>query len=165
MIGFHAPRLLRRILYPLAATIVGAAATPAIGQPSEGGLYIAGAGFSFARAAAQALGANPEGQRFFLLSLPPETQALATSASGPVATVRDRVVAAGGVLFVCQRDVDSGKVDLARLVPGVVAVRGWPPGGASGTMPQGERYFQGENRAVLPASNEALRRLRASCSN
>lgn len=164
MIEFHARRLLRRILYPLAATIVAAAA-PAIGQPSEGGLYIAGAGFSFARAAAQALGANPEGQRFFLLALPPETQALATSASGPVATVRDRVVASGGVLYVCQRDVDRGKVDLARLVPGVVAVRGWPSGGSSATMPPGERYFQGENRAVLPASNDSLRRLRASCSD
>jgi hypothetical protein len=43
-------------------------------------------------------------------------------------------------------------------------VRGWPPSGSSATLPPGERYFQGENPAVLPASNEALRRLRSTCS-
>ncbi len=165
MTWFHARRVLRCMLYPLATAILGSGAMPAIAQPTEGGLYIAGDGFSFARAAAQALGANPEGQRFFLLSLPPETRALETATTGSVAAVRDRVVASGGVLYVCQRDVDRGKVDLARLVPGVVAVRGWPSGGSSATMPPGERYFQGENRAVLPASNDSLRRLRASCSD
>jgi hypothetical protein len=159
---FRTSRRLRGKLIGVAA--VCAAAIPAAAQPPEGGLYVAGAGFSFARAAAQALGGNPAGQPFFLLALPPETQALETAATGPVATVRDRVIAAGGVLMVCRRDIDSGKVNPARLVPGVVAVRGWPPSGSSATLPPGERYFQGENPAVLPASNEALRRLRSTCS-
>ena len=43
---------------------------------SEGGLYIAGAGFSFQVAAERALAQNPGGRRFFVLSLPPETAAL-----------------------------------------------------------------------------------------
>ncbi|HRI18035.1 MAG TPA: hypothetical protein PL196_05890, partial [Burkholderiaceae bacterium] len=77
--------------------------------------------------------------------------------------LRERVVAANGVLFVCQRDIDNGRVPAARLAPGVVAVRGWPASGV-GEMSDGQRHFAGENPANLPASNEALRRLRSSCS-
>jgi hypothetical protein len=32
-------------------------------------------------------------------------------------------------------------------------------------LPPGERYFKDENPAHLPASNEALRRLRSTCSD
>ena len=60
--------------------------------------------------------------------------------------------------------VDSGKVTPAALVPGVVAVRGWPPAGSTELAP-GERYFAGENRDLLPASNQGLRRLRATCTD
>jgi hypothetical protein len=74
------------------------------------------------------------------------------------------VIAANGVLLVCQRDIDSGRISAAALAPRVVAVRGWPPAG-SPSLPPGERYFQGENPANLPASNEALRRLRSTCSD
>jgi hypothetical protein len=148
----------------VAVALALCAAAPAAAQTEEGGVYVAGDGFSFARAAAQALGSNPHGARFFLLALPPETSALETSATGPVAAVRDRVTAAGGVLYVCQRDVDSGKVNPARLVPGVIAVRGWPPPG-SGDLPADARYFPGENPANLPSSNSGLRRLRKICSD
>jgi hypothetical protein len=96
--------------------------------------------------------------------LPPETRALETGATGRVVRAREQVTAAGGVLMVCQRDVDSGKVNLAALVPGVVAVRGWPPAGST-ALPPGERYFEGENRDVLPASNQGLRRLRSTCAD
>ncbi len=144
------------------ACAAGAVAT-AGAQSAQGGLYIAGAGFSFGQAAVQALKTNPEGQRFFLLSVPPETRALETAANEPLAALRARVLEAGGVLYVCQRDVDSGKVRLATLVPGVIAVRGWPPAG-SAQLPADARYFPGENPAALPASNEALRRLRSTCS-
>jgi hypothetical protein len=144
------------------ATALGAAAGAAHAQ--EGGVYVAGDGFSFAKAASQALSTNPAGQRFFLLALPPETRALKANASGRLASVRKRVTAAGGVLMVCQRDVDSGKVDLAALVKGVVAVRGWPPPGST-ALPPGERYFADEDRSVLPAANEGLRRLRTSCTD
>lgn len=130
---------------------------------SEGGLYVAGYGFSFEEAAGRGLAQNPKGQRFFVLVLPPHTRALTQAATKTETVVRDRVTAAGGVLFVCQRDVDDRSVDLAKLVPGVVAVRGFPPPG-SNAIAHGERYFPGENPDRLPSGNEALRRLRAACS-
>jgi hypothetical protein len=129
----------------------------------EGGLYIAGYRFSFERAAEQGLARNPPGQRFFVLALPPNTAALTTSATTSAAAVREQVVAAGGVLFVCQRDIDNGSINAATLVPGVVAVRGFPPRG-SDALPRGERYFPGENRANLPRNNRTLKRLRSTCS-
>jgi hypothetical protein len=45
----------------------------------------------------------------------------------------------------------------------VVPVRGWPTKGSS-ELPPGERYFPGEDRTNLPASNEALRQLCAACA-
>ena len=160
----HTRHPLRSNLIAAAAAICAAGiAAPASAQ-TEGGLYIAGYGFSFPEVVDRAIAQNPGGQRFFLLSLPPETQALTTSAAGPLAAARDRVVAANGVLLVCQRDIDSGRISAAALAPRVVAVRGWPPVG-SPSLPPGERYFQGENPANLPASNEALRRLRSTCSD
>ena len=132
-------------------------------QAGEGGLYVAGAGFSFEAAADRALIQNPGGRRFFLLTLPPEASALRRNALPAQARLRDRVVAANGVLLVCQRDLDKGRIDAAQLVPGVVPVRGWPPKG-SPQLPPGQRYFPGEDRSQLPAANEALRRLRSTCS-
>ena len=85
------------------------------------------------------------------------------SAPKSSAEVRKRVAASNGVLLVCQRDIDNGSIDASKLVPGVVAVRGFPPPG-SNAIPPGERYFPDENRATLPQANEALRRLRSSCS-
>lgn len=160
----HTRRPLRSNLVATAAAVCTAVIAAPIFAQSEGGLYIAGYGFTFQEVADRAIAQNPGGQRFFLLSLPPETQALTTSAAGPLAAARDRVLAANGVLLVCQRDIDSGRINAAALAPRVVAVRGWPPAG-SPSLPPGERYFQGENPANLPASNEALRRLRSTCSD
>ncbi|RPH60499.1 MAG: hypothetical protein EHM83_14360 [Burkholderiales bacterium] len=148
---------------------LGAAALIAFAWPAtalaqdQGGLYIAGYGFNFEQAAEQGLARNPQGQRFFVLALPPHTAALTTAATQSAAAVRDRVVASGGVLFVCQRDIDNGSVDAAKLAPGVIAVRGFPPRG-SDEIPRGERYFPDENRNNLPSNNETLRRLRGACS-
>ena len=129
----------------------------------EGGLYIAGSGFSFEQAANRGLAQNPKGQRFFVLALPPNAAALTKGAPKSAAAVRERVTAAGGVLLVCQRDIDNRSVDATKLVPGVVPVRGFPPAG-SNAIPHGERYFAGENPDNLPRSNDALRRLRSACS-
>lgn len=148
---------------------LGAAALMACALPhsalaqAEGGLYIAGYRFSFERAAEQGLERNPAGQRFFVLALPPNTVALTTAATPSAAAVRERVVAAGGLLLVCQRDIDSGKVSAASLVPGVVAVRGFPPRG-SNAIPSGERYYPDEDRTVLPQDNRSLKRLRKTCT-
>jgi len=151
--------LLRSAWVALVATSCAAAAAAL----DEGGLYIAGAGFDFQTTAERALAQNTGGRRFFLLSLPPETAALLANATGPPATLRDRVAAASGVLLVCQRDIDSGKIRADGLVPVVVAVRGWPPAGSNDSAP-GQRHFAGENPAHLPAANEALRQLRSTCS-
>ncbi len=155
---------LRRTLARLGAVIAIAGALPAAARAqAEGGVYIAGYGFGFTQAAQQALAKNPPGQRFFLLALPPNTEALTRRAPRSAATARERVVARGGVLLVCQRDLDSGAVRAADLVPGVVAVRGFPPPGAA-DIPPGQRYFPGEDGSRLPQSNTGLRRLRSTCA-
>jgi hypothetical protein len=129
----------------------------------EGGLYIAGDGFSFQAAAQRAMRQNPFGQRFFLLSLPPEAAALTTAADRPQTRLRKQVLAAGGVLLVCQRDIDQRRIDATLLVREVVPVRGFPPLG-SGLLPDDRRYFADEDRNHLPAANEALRTLRSTCT-
>lgn len=157
-------RPLARTALRLAAAIAVACALPWPARAqSEGGLYIAGYGFSFANASRQAVAQNPQGQRFFVLALPPNTVALTRRAKRSDVAARDRVVARGGVLLVCQRDVDSGAVRAADLVPGVVVVRGFPPPGGA-DIPPGERFFPGEDGSRLPQSNTTLRRLRSTCS-
>lgn len=136
---------------------------PAVWAHAEGGLYIAGSGFTFQVAAERALAKNPRGRRFFVLTLPPEAASLLGSASPSQRALRERVMAANGVLLVCQRDLDNGRIDPARLAGGVTPVRGWPEPG-SNEMPSGQRYFANEDRSRLPAANEALRRLRSTCS-
>lgn len=145
-----------------AAWIASALPGTALAQ-DEGGLYIAGSGFSFEQAANRGLAQNPKGQRFFVLALPPNGAALTKAAPKSAAAIRERVTAAGGVLLVCQRDIDNGSLDAVKLVPGVVSVRGFPPAG-SNAIPHGDRYFPGENPDHLPRNNETLRRLRAACS-
>lgn len=153
-----------RNLKRLGATLLVACAVPlAAAAPREGGLYIAGYEFNFDQAASRGLAQNPKGRRFFVLTLAPNADALTASAPQSSIALRERVIRSNGVLFVCQRDIDNRRIDASRLVPGVVAVRGFPPRGST-IIPHGERYFPDENRDVLPKSNEALRRLRATCS-
>jgi len=147
----------------LMIALLAATAGPAMAQDAEGGLYIAGDGFSFNTAAQRGLAQNPGGRRFFLLTLPPAADSLRLNATPAQARMRARVVAGNGVLLVCQRDLDNRRLDAAQLVPQVVPVRGWPPLG-SNVLPPGERYFPGEDRSNLPAANEALRQLRSACA-
>jgi hypothetical protein len=158
----NCPRTKLIVRLGVAAWIASGVAGTAVAQ-DEGGLYVAGSGFSFEQAASRALAQNPKGQRFFVLALPPNSAALTKGAPPSAAAVRERVTAAGGTLLVCQRDIDNRAVDAATLVPGVVPVRGFPPAGSS-ALPHGERYFAGENPDNLPRSNDALRRLRSACS-
>jgi hypothetical protein len=150
-------------LLALPAALIACAMPQAALAQDEGGLYVAEGRFSFEQAAGQGLASNPAGQRFFVLALPPNAAALTKSAPKSAAAVRDRVLAAGGVLMVCKRDVDSGAIDAVTLVPGVVVVGGVPPRG-SDALPQGERYFPDEQRDQLPANNSTLTRLRNTCS-
>lgn len=147
----------------LLAAVFVATAGPAPAQVAEGGLYVAGDGFSFKTAAQRGLAQNPGGRRFFLLTLPPQAASLRLDATPAQVRLRDRVIAGNGVLLVCQRDLDNRRLNAAQLVPQVVPVRGWPPKG-SNELPPGERYFPGEDRSNLPAANEALRQLRSTCS-
>ena len=76
-------------------------------------------------------------------------------------------VAPGTTLRFVNRDLDNSHIDAGDLVAEVVAVRGWPPKARSAgnaANAAGQRYFPGEDRSVLPASNQALRTLRAACS-
>lgn len=152
----------------IAAALLAAcgAASAQAGQGGQGGLYIAGDGFSFEVAAQRGLAQNPGGRRFFLLTLPAEAGALRRRAPPTLARLRDRVITGNGVLLVCQRDLDNGHIDAGELIAEVVPVRGWPPkrGSGSNALPPGARYFPGEDPRHLPAANEALRRLRATCS-
>jgi hypothetical protein len=158
------PSTTSRRLKRLGATLLVACAVPiAAAAPREGGLYIAGYEFNFDQAASRGLAQNPKGRRFFVLTLAPNADALTALAPQSSIALRERVIRSNGVLLVCQRDIDSGRIDASKLAPGVVAVRGFPPRG-SDAIPRGERYFPDENRDVLPKSNEALRRLRATCS-
>jgi hypothetical protein len=156
-----------RSLLPRLVAVAAAACTTTIPAPasaqSEGGLYVAGNGFTFQQAAERAIAQNPGGRRFFVVAVPPETSALTTGAAGPLAALRERVVAANAVLYVCRRDIDNGKIDAATLVPGVIAVRGWPPVGSQ-ELPEGARYFKDENPANFPESTNSLRLLRSTCS-
>jgi hypothetical protein len=145
------------------AAVLAVATCPAASAQSEGGLYVAGAGFSFQVAAERATSQNPGGRRFFVLVLPSEAAALDASAGPSLLSLRERVTAANGILLVCQRDLDNGRIDAARLADGIVPVRGWPKPGAD-DIPAGQRYFPNEDRSTLPAANEALRRLRSNCS-
>ena len=149
---------LRSLPWAVAALTLAANAAAA-----EGGLYIAGNGFSFHAAAERALASNPRGQRFFVLVLPREAAALGERATPAQRRLRDRVRLANGVLLVCQRDLDSGRIGAADLLEGVAAVHGWPAAGERALSP-GQRTFANEDPALLPVSNEALRRLRATCS-
>ena len=146
-----------------AAVSIACAVPLTAAAPAEGGLYIAGYEFNFDQAASRGLSQNPKGQRFFVLTLAPNAGALLSSAPKSSVELRERVLRSNGVLLVCQRDIDKGSIDASKLAPGVVAVRGFPPPGSK-DIPHGERYFPGENRDVLPKGNEALRRLRATCS-
>ena len=132
-------------------------------QNGNGGLYIAGAGFSFKQAVTQGLANNTGGRRFFVLALPPQTKALALDAPANRVTDRRRAADAGAVFLVCQRDVDSGTVVLSKLVPGVVPVRGWPQPGST-ELPKGQLFYPDEDPAKLPTSVTLLRRLRSTCS-
>lgn len=131
----------------------------AVPAQDEGGLYIADRQFTFERVAQRAIAANPNGQRFFVLAVPPQAVPMTRNAPADLAAQRDRVAAAGGVLLVCERDVKSGAIGGA-LAPGVIAVRGFTP-----ALGPDQRYYPDEDPANLPASNEALRRLRATCSS
>jgi len=153
----------RRVAQLVATVCLVCIAQLATAAQQEGGLYIAGYEFNFEQAASRGLAQNPNGRRFFVLTLAPNAGALMQSAPQSSITLRERVIRSNGVLLVCQRDIDRGSIDASQLAPGVVAVRGFPPPG-SNAIPPGGRYFPDENPNNLPQSNEALRRLRATCS-
>ncbi|MBS0594422.1 MAG: hypothetical protein JSR84_13215 [Proteobacteria bacterium] len=149
--------------WPAAAAALALSSLLQAQTAAQGGLYIAGDGFSFRQAADRGLAQNPGGQRFFVLLLPPETAAALRSANPAQARLRERVQAGNGQLLVCRRDLDRARIATEALADGVAAVRGFAPAG-SPQLPHGERYFPDEDPARLPASNEALRRLRSTCS-
>lgn len=128
-----------------------------------GGLYIAGSGFTFQEAVERGVAVNTISSRFFVLAVGDAVRGLSVVAPPELVKVRNQGAAAGALYLVCQRDLDRGDFLLTDLVPGVVAVRGFPPPGSS-ELPPGEKYYPGEEPGNLPESTEMLRRLRATCS-
>lgn len=148
------PRWLIALMSLVALSSAGA-------QPG-GNLYVAGGGFEFAATAERALAQNPE-SRFFLLVVGDAVRYLSLTAPPEMVEVRNRVARGNVQFLVCQRDLDKGEYRLGDLVPGAVAVRGWPPPG-SNALPVENKYYADEDPATLPWSTETLRRLRATCS-
>jgi hypothetical protein len=133
-----------------------------VAAQSGGALYVAGAGFDFPQAADRALAQNP-GSRFFLLAVGDAVRYLALTAPPEMVEVRNRAARGNVQFLVCERDITDAAYRIDDLVPGTVAVKGWPkPGGAQ--LPAGAAYYADEDPATLPASTETLRRLRATCS-
>jgi hypothetical protein len=128
-----------------------------------GGLYVFGAAFDFTQVAERALAQNASGTRFYMLAVGNGVRALSLTAPEELVEVRQRVASANAVFLVCQRDIASGAFTLGDLVPGVVAVRGWPPPG-SNELPAGTNFYPDEDPSTLPQVTEALRRLRATCT-
>jgi hypothetical protein len=149
------PRWLFAVLSVLVAAN-GAAAQ------AGGNLYVAGAGFDFEQAGERALAQNPEA-RFFLLAVGNAVRYLALTAPREMVEVRNRIARGNVQFLVCERDLGDGGYRLRDLVPGTVAVKGWPPPG-SDALPAGAPYYPDEDPATLPWAGETMRRLRATCS-
>lgn len=133
-------------------------------EPQAGGnLYVAGNGFDFPATAERAAAQNPN-TRFFLLVIGDAVRYLSLTAPPELVEVRNRVARTKVQFLVCQRSLDDGQWKLSDLVPGTVAVRGWPPPGST-ALPAGSNYYPGEDPADLPWSTETLRRLRSTCSS
>ena len=130
---------------------------------SAGGLYVAGDSFDFRQTVERALAQHPSPSKFFVLATGDAVRALSVVAPPELVEVRNRGAARGAVYLVCQRDVDREAFQLADLISGVVAVKGWPPPG-SAELPEGTKYYRGEDPSNLPSSTELLRRLRSTCS-
>ena len=153
-----------RWLTALLLTFAFAAASAQSSEPQAGGsLYVAGNGFDFPTTADRAAAQNPN-TRFFLLVVGDAVRYLSLTAPPELVEVRNRVARTRVQFLVCQRSLDEGQWKLSDLVPGTVAVRGWPPPG-SNALPEGSNYYRGEDPADLPWSTETLRRLRSTCSS
>lgn len=128
---------------------------------ASGGLYVAGGGFDFGQVGDRAVAQNPQ-TRFFLLTTGDAVRYLSLTAPPDLVAVRNRIARGNVVFLVCQRDIDAGTYRLGDLVPGVVAVKGWPA--ANGPDNLVGNYYADEEPGQLPTATEALRRLRATCS-
>ena len=149
----------------LGATVMIACAVPlAAAAPSEGGLYIAGYEFNFDQAASRGLSQNPKGRRFFVLTLAPNAGALTASAPKSSIALRERVIRSNGVLLVCQRDIDKRPYRCVEAGSGSRR-RPWISSSRQhGSSRTASATFRTRTATSFRKSNEALRRLRATCS-
>lgn len=107
----------------LALGVVGAAQAVVIG-----GGYIAGSGFSLAQAIADAKREHPAGssQGFWIVVMGAELGSLArNTASADLLADLTSLQQRGGVVFVCERDLNAAGLTAQDLIPGVQVVRGW----------------------------------------
>ena len=128
-----------------------------------GGLYVAGDNFDFTQAVERALAQHPTPSKFFVLATGDAVRGLSVVAPPELVEVRNRGSARGAVYLVCRRDIEREAFQMTDLVSGVIAIRGWPAPG-SADLPEGIKYYRGEDPSNLPSSTEVLRRLRSTCS-
>ena len=143
--------------------LCGCAMATAASAQSAGGLYVAGDGSDFTQTVERALAQNPSPSKFFVLATGDAVRGLSVVAPPELVEVRNRGAARGAVYLVCRRDVEREAFQLTDLISSVVAVKGWPAAG-SAELPEGSKYYRGEDASNLPGSTELLRRLRATCS-
>jgi hypothetical protein len=126
-----------------------------------GGVYVAGEGFDFEQAAADALRdrvATPSAERLILLvlgrDLPKVTRQRATPETPGMIT---KLAAANVAVFVCERDVRAQRVGPSELLAGVRIERGWTRAEAAANV--------GERQAAKDGTPELrLRRVRRLCA-
>ena len=128
-----------------------------------GGLYVAGDNFDFTHVVERAIAQHPTPSKFFVLATGDAVRGLSVVAPPELVEVRNRGSASGAVYLVCRRDIEREAFQMTDLVSGVIAVRGWPAPG-SAELPEGTKYYRGEDPSNLPSSTEVLRRLRSTCS-
>jgi hypothetical protein len=152
----------------LLAVLIGlglAASAPVAQAQGPGGLYVAGIDFTFANAVKQGLADNRKPGRFIVLVVPPATRALLAEGAPPAdVQLRKTAAARGGQFVVCRRDVESGAVLPANLVPGVGVVWGWTKNPNAPQMgPNG--LFPDESPAYFPYDANLIRRMRSICAS
>ena len=143
--------------------LCGCAMATAASAQGAGGLYVAGDGSDFTHTVERALAQHPSPSKFFVLATGDAVRGLSVVAPPELVEVRNRGAARGAVYLVCRRDVERESFQLTDLISGVVAVKGWPAAG-SAELPEGSKYYRGEDASNLPSSTEVLRRLRSTCS-
>ncbi|OGA28448.1 MAG: hypothetical protein A3I01_01245 [Betaproteobacteria bacterium RIFCSPLOWO2_02_FULL_65_24] len=125
-----------------------------------GGVYVAGEGFSFEQAAADALRerASSPADPLAVLVLGGEVRRVTLKGTTPeLRSLADKLQAAGATLYVCERDIRAARLNPAEFLPGVRIERGW-------TRAEAQANVGSRKEADSRAPEAMLRRIRRLCA-